>query len=211
MEFYESPGSLDGLRVCFERSRRPLGERVSRVLFHRYHGAQSVVKRKIILGGNCLNRGGRGGRSGCIGRGKSLRLVIRETTSPKQAPHAAHAYHAGVGEIGSTLDLVWTLFGPSFEGSRESKACNSLRNLVGPARFELATSCTPSKRASQAAPRPDRRRLPHHNMEAGAVHCSYNGIFPCFFRGMVSVLFSSIRSAVISLGRVKRGSMTSST
>src|ERR1035437_4029739 len=34
-------------------------------------------------------------------------------------------------------------------------ACNSLRYLVGPPRFELGTSCTPSKRASQAAPRPD--------------------------------------------------------
>src|SRR5947208_6314755 len=30
-----------------------------------------------------------------------------------------------------------------------------MRVLVGPARFELATSCTPSKRASQAAPRPE--------------------------------------------------------
>src|SRR3954454_20449500 len=33
--------------------------------------------------------------------------------------------------------------------------CNWLKRLVGPARFELATSCTPSKRASQAAPRPE--------------------------------------------------------
>src|ERR1051326_3309580 len=30
-----------------------------------------------------------------------------------------------------------------------------LISLVGPPRFELGTSCTPSKRASQAAPRPD--------------------------------------------------------
>src|SRR6185503_8208662 len=30
--------------------------------------------------------------------------------------------------------------------------------MVGPARFELATSCTPSKRASQAALRPDKSR-----------------------------------------------------
>src|SRR5580700_6216774 len=33
--------------------------------------------------------------------------------------------------------------------------CNSLRNLVGPPGFEPGTSCTPSKRASQAAPRPE--------------------------------------------------------
>jgi hypothetical protein len=31
----------------------------------------------------------------------------------------------------------------------------SLRNLVGPPGFEPGTSCTPSKRASQAAPRPE--------------------------------------------------------
>jgi hypothetical protein len=30
-----------------------------------------------------------------------------------------------------------------------------LKRLVGPPRFELGTSCTPSKRASQAAPRPE--------------------------------------------------------
>ena len=30
-----------------------------------------------------------------------------------------------------------------------------LKPLVGPVRFELTTSCTPSKRASQAAPRPE--------------------------------------------------------
>ena len=33
--------------------------------------------------------------------------------------------------------------------------CKSLRNLVGPRGFEPRTSCTPSKRASQAAPRPE--------------------------------------------------------
>ena len=33
--------------------------------------------------------------------------------------------------------------------------CKFMRVLVGPPRFELGTSCTPSKRASQAAPRPD--------------------------------------------------------
>jgi hypothetical protein len=35
------------------------------------------------------------------------------------------------------------------------KAHKSLRYLVGPPGFEPGTSCTPSKRASQAAPRPD--------------------------------------------------------
>ena len=33
------------------------------------------------------------------------------------------------------------------------------KDLVGPPRFELGTSCTPSKRASQAAPRPDQHLL----------------------------------------------------
>ena len=40
---------------------------------------------------------------------------------------------------------------------------------------------------------------------------AHNGIFPCFFRGMVSTLFSSIRSARITRERVSCGSITSST
>ena len=38
-------------------------------------------------------------------------------------------------------------------------ACNSLRNLVGLPGFEPGTSCTPSKRASQAAPQPDQKSV----------------------------------------------------
>src|SRR5207248_7435528 len=37
-----------------------------------------------------------------------------------------------------------------------------------------------------------------------------SGIFPCFFGGFLSRLFSRLRSAVISLRRVSRGWMTSS-
>ena len=44
-----------------------------------------------------------------------------------------------------------------------------------------------------------------------AVRYGYNGIFPCFFRGMLSTLFSSMRSARITRGRVSCGSITSST
>src|SRR5947209_13407976 len=40
-------------------------------------------------------------------------------------------------------------------GGRPKMARNLLRNLVGPPGFEPGTSCTPSKRASQAAPRPE--------------------------------------------------------
>ena len=39
----------------------------------------------------------------------------------------------------------------------------------------------------------------------------YSGMFPCFLGGLVSRLFSSMRKAVISLGRVSQGWMTSST
>ena len=49
------------------------------------------------------------------------------------------------------LDSSWT---PERRFGRTTVR-KSLRNLVGPPRFELGTSCTPSKRASQAAPRPD--------------------------------------------------------
>ena len=38
-----------------------------------------------------------------------------------------------------------------------------------------------------------------------------SGILPCFLRGIVSTLFSSMRSARMTRGRVSRGSMTSST
>ena len=39
----------------------------------------------------------------------------------------------------------------------------------------------------------------------------YNGMFPCFFGGFLSRLLRSMEKAVISLRRVKRGSMISST
>jgi hypothetical protein len=35
------------------------------------------------------------------------------------------------------------------------EGCKRLKRLVGPPGFEPGTSCTPSKRASQAAPRPE--------------------------------------------------------
>ena len=38
----------------------------------------------------------------------------------------------------------------------------------------------------------------------------HRGILPCFLRGIVSTLFSSMRSARITCGRVSRGSITSS-
>src|SRR3954464_14057521 len=40
-----------------------------------------------------------------------------------------------------------------------SKEVSKVMEMVGAARFELATSCTPSKRASQATLRPDPSRL----------------------------------------------------
>jgi hypothetical protein len=56
----------------------------------------------------------------------------------------------------ATGDLFWTPSGLQNGMPRRSCVCKSLRNLVGPPRFELGTSCTPSKRASQAAPRPEK-------------------------------------------------------
>src|ERR1041384_3671436 len=40
----------------------------------------------------------------------------------------------------------------------KQEVSKSRRKMVGAARFELATSCTPSKRASRATLRPDRNR-----------------------------------------------------
>src|SRR5580704_6801401 len=61
----------------------------------------------------------------------------------------------------ATGDLFWTPSGLQNGMPRRSCVCKSLRNLVGPPRFELGTSCTPSKRASQAAPRPEVSILRH--------------------------------------------------
>ena len=49
------------------------------------------------------------------------------------------------------MDASWT---PECHFRRVVR--NSLKALVGPPGFEPGTSCTPSKRASQAAPRPER-------------------------------------------------------
>src|SRR5688572_26429200 len=48
--------------------------------------------------------------------------------------------------------------------------------MVGPARFELATSCTPSKRASQAALRPDKSRSLPFRLEPDNFHLGGRGI-----------------------------------
>ena len=49
----------------------------------------------------------------------------------------------------------WTPVGLQNRTSKRSAVRNSLSYLVGPPGFEPGTSCTPSKRASQAAPRPE--------------------------------------------------------
>src|SRR5205823_13560975 len=62
----------------------------------------------------------------------------------------------------------------------------TLKWLVGPPGFEPGTSCTPSKRASQAAPRPEMFSLPHSHIEAVAnppptndVGCPHDQRCPC--------------------------------
>src|SRR6185369_3060266 len=49
----------------------------------------------------------------------------------------------------------WTPIGRQRETFRTSRVRKSLRYLVGLPGFEPGTSCTPSKRASQAAPQPE--------------------------------------------------------
>ena len=63
-------------------------------------------------------------------------------------PHAAHG-------CPKAKRWIWTPVGLQRPGWGGSGVCKSLRNLVGPPGFEPGTSCTPSKRASQAAPRPE--------------------------------------------------------
>ena len=56
------------------------------------------------------------------------------------------------------------------------------------------------------------QNLPKHRSSGRFLSSrSYSGIFPCFLGGFVSRLVSSMRRAVMSLGRVSRGWMTAST
>jgi hypothetical protein len=55
----------------------------------------------------------------------------------------------------------WTPFGLQKLGFPCCDGYKSMRNLVGLPGFEPGTSCTPSKRASQAAPQPDRKSFYH--------------------------------------------------
>ena len=60
----------------------------------------------------------------------------------------------------------WTPIGRQGEGLEDFRGCKSLQTLVGPPGFEPGTSCTPSKRASQAAPRPEAYSLTHVQLAA---------------------------------------------
>ena len=61
-----------------------------------------------------------------------------------------------IGAIRSEAEpQLWTPSGRQTRVLSRSAGCKSLRNLVGLPGFEPGTSCTPSKRASQAAPQPD--------------------------------------------------------
>ena len=51
-------------------------------------------------------------------------------------------------------------------------------------------------------------KLKDHRLKPGGV---YSGMFPCFFGGFESRLFSNNDSALINFGRVWEGSITSST
>ena len=51
----------------------------------------------------------------------------------------------------------WTPVGLQNATGKNAGVSKCLKRLVGPPGFEPGTSCTPSKRASQAAPRPEQR------------------------------------------------------
>src|SRR5437899_10965508 len=77
----------------------------------------------------------------------------------RSAASGIHKQLRGLGygvQPASFLDSTWTPLGLQNAAWNRTTARKSLlRNLVGLPRFELGTSCTPSKRASQAAPQPD--------------------------------------------------------
>ena len=105
-----------------------------------------------VLRGECLGRCLAGA---CVSRIlRILRIVrsgIRLWRPPTEQPHGVQ---------------VWTPNGLHGLLLQQAVSCKSLTGLVGPARFELATSCTPSKRASQAAPRPDSVMAPSYHRPA---------------------------------------------
>src|ERR1051326_7133157 len=74
--------------------------------------------------------------------------IARVRAKAREIPKQNHASGPGV-QMESTF--LWFVY----DTLAESGVCKSMKTLVGPPRFELGTSCTPSKRASQAAPRPD--------------------------------------------------------
>jgi hypothetical protein len=73
----------------------------------------------------------------------------------------------------------WTPVGLQTVVVMESRERKSLRTLVGPPGFEPGTSCTPSKRASQAAPRPDCRG-PLYFSAVGPPHGRAHACFVAF-------------------------------
>lgn len=80
--------------------------------------------------------------------------------------------------------------------------------------FRLACRCGEKQKAkSSGRTACQLERLTQHTpgFTNGSLRILHKGMFPCFFRGMVSTLLASIRKARITLGRVSRGSMTSST
>ena len=61
----------------------------------------------------------------------------------------------------SAGNYIWTPVGLQPPPDEGGAFRNSMKGLVGLPGFEPGTSCTPSKRASQAAPQPDRKSFYH--------------------------------------------------
>ena len=91
------------------------------------------------------------------------RFTIPSLPTPEQEPLIPVDRGTPEGDCGGVHGKGEHVYKIIYRGflSRLGNASKALKRLVGPPRFELGTSCTPSKRASQAAPRPDPLERPY--------------------------------------------------
>src|SRR5437588_13123353 len=79
---------------------------------------------------------------------------------------------------------------------------NVLKKLVGPPGFEPGTSCTPSKRASQAAPRPESVIVPRELfLRCGRFQAGLRFLHFCEGRGWIEVYVRLLHQLLCALER----------
>ena len=109
-----------------------------------FNASWSVTARECRLFGRCLS--GKFAKPDISKRlhanGLTAKCRVCQVFSGRREPRRKRGHFAE-----STLGVrFWTPVGLQRGGWGRSAVCKSLRNLVGPPRFELGTSCTPSNK-----------------------------------------------------------------